>query len=441
MSYSHDRVTWVNGIFIQTIEDGNSNETPLLLKDSFALKTYFGIDVPSTSLYIAFTNPFVSRVDLDSYAVFSDLTYSFSEKVTVYGGVRWTWEESSFDYHRREIGVPAIAPFFIAGDEKGIFNVEAYETSAALPLDVVGVLSQILPLNRDIYIDEETSVDDWSGRLGLQYYINEDANLYFNVGRSFIGSGFNISRDANPDNAVLAPTVSQSVEVGFKSIGFDRRVRFNSSLFYQTATDLQTSRIVPNTVFTETINGGDINSYGADFSLQWQINDWLGADIAYAYVHAELDNLVQACYHEQSIAEGCSIDTDNDGLADSQDLSGRVAPLTPEQSYSAGLRIDPDYIVFNSRIYAGITYSYQGEVQFSLLNDPLTVQEGYGLLDANVGIAQIDGKFDASIFGVNLLDQSYLVNKNAMPNLVGRVFSNTPRSAKTYYGMKFKYNF
>lgn len=437
VAYSDEKFEWISGMFYLLSKDGVENETPLLLKDSFALNAFFGVpNAVSSGLYLAFSNTFIAEVEQESMGLFSDITYSISNEWNVYAGLRWTQESGDMAYDRREVAVPAIQPFFSANDEKSTINAGAYDALDILPVDLLQLIGGTLPLDRKIEIREKTKDNDFSARIGTQYFINEDVNIYLTASRSFIGSGFNLSRDAAPENAILIPTISQALEAGLKSSLLENRMRLNASLFYQTAKDLQQSRIIPGSVFTETINAGDIESYGADLNMQFQISQEWQASLGVAYIRAEIQDLVQACYPEQTEAQGCTLDTDSNGTADSQDVSGNAPILTPEYTYNASVTYEPSFTLFSALPYATLAYVYQDDVNFTLLNDPLAVQKGYGLMDATLGLTSASGDVDVQIFGNNLLDQYYDINKNPLPDLVGRIFSQTPRGARPYYGVK-----
>ena len=58
-------------------------------------------------------------------------------------------------------------------------------------------------------------------------------------------------------------------------------------------------------------------------------------------------------------------------------------------------------------IGARSTVTYQSEINFSLAQDPNTVQEGYALVDASVRFGAADDRFILSAFVKNLFDQNF----------------------------------
>jgi iron complex outermembrane receptor protein len=56
------------------------------------------------------------------------------------------------------------------------------------------------------------------------------------------------------------------------------------------------------------------------------------------------------------------------------------------------------------------TYLWQSEQNFSLTQDPETVQGSYGVLSLTAGIRHPDAKYRAEVFVNNVFDKGYAVN-------------------------------
>jgi iron complex outermembrane receptor protein len=52
-------------------------------------------------------------------------------------------------------------------------------------------------------------------------------------------------------------------------------------------------------------------------------------------------------------------------------------------------------------------YRYQSSVNFNLFGDPLTVQEGFGVWNAAIGVKSHSGTWDAELFVNNLFNRNY----------------------------------
>lgn len=63
--------------------------------------------------------------------------------------------------------------------------------------------------------------------------------------------------------------------------------------------------------------------------------------------------------------------------------------------------------LLTAKLGARATFTYQTDVNFSLKPDPLTVQRGYGILDASVRVSDRDDRYILSVFSRNLTDKFY----------------------------------
>src|SRR5690606_1121223 len=87
------------------------------------------------------------------------------------------------------------------------------------------------------YFTRKDRSEDWSGRLGVNWDVNEMLRLYASASRGFIAAGSSVGRITTFDDSVLEPSVAEAYELGFKSNLLDGSMRLNGALFWQETTD------------------------------------------------------------------------------------------------------------------------------------------------------------------------------------------------------------
>jgi iron complex outermembrane receptor protein len=125
-----------------------------------------------------------------------------------------------------------------------------------------------------------------------------------------------------------------------------------------------------------------------------------------------------------------------------QDLSGKELANSPDLKVNIGgdLTVPMEASSFDG--FVNFSYQWQDEVNFDLLQSPLSVQDAYGIFNLSVGIAAKDESYRLTLFANNLFDQDFVTsiggsNFYTNPTQVQMV----PRGAERYLGLRLKYNF
>lgn len=467
---SSDKLQWVSGVFYNHYTEQPKSDTPFLITDpglAIFSSVAAGDGIPAGNNQMIFTNPRDPEATWDSYAIFGDLTYQLTDTVEMFGGLRWTMEDLDVDVRRGNLQVPNDPRYvtitadrteidtelFFADLAAGEFDTDIFYAGLA-PVTGLGVIPGAAGYGWQrpagpgpVVFSRSDRSEDWSGRLGLSWDVQEDLNLYGSVSRGFVGAGTNHGRNSTPENVIVDPSTTESIEVGIKSTLFDNSVRLNAAVFAQTVDDLQTSRLIPGTVESETFNAGTLNIKGLELNATWAATDYFTLDASLSYLDSEIDDLLQPCHPDQSTAAGCNISTDGDPTTgnadgnDQQDVSGNEMVLTPELSYSLSARFDLPVDAISARSFFVVSYTWQDDVQYNLTYDPLTVQESYGLVDISLGLEDNEGRYQVLLFGKNVTDEYFDNGLSNAINTQGRLLGRPGRGSQAYYGAKVKYNF
>ena len=81
--------------------------------------------------------------------------------------------------------------------------------------------------------------DEYTGRVGLQYFANEDVMLYGTVSKGYKAGGINL----DPRLPDYEPETNQMAELGFKSTIAEGRLRLNGAIFYSDYEGIQLSAL------------------------------------------------------------------------------------------------------------------------------------------------------------------------------------------------------
>ena len=232
-----------------------------------------------------------------------------------------------------------------------------------------------------------------------------------------------------------------SFELGVKAGFFDNRLNVNAAVFSQKSEDVMISSLPPGELASRPVNIGDLESKGVELTMAFVATENLSFKASVTALDTASRGQTESCYDRQTEADGCNIDSDDDGEPDKQSTEGNSAIATPDLSYTLSSRyIIPD-LLDSTNGFVGLSWNWRDEAQFRLDANPLTIQEAYGLLDVVLGIEEIDNKYSLSLFGKNVLDTYFAAGKTAGENTLGRSADLTPRQGRFYWGVQAMYSF
>jgi iron complex outermembrane receptor protein len=434
LEISNDKADWTFGAFYQDYEENIKNQVALLIIDNFNPAFGNGANVGGTATpgdeYVLSSNMLDNTYSVESVALFADATFHVTDRLDLFGGLRWTKEKLDSNLNNRSQLAPL--PF---SEIAARFDT----TNRALFTDDLPVF----PNGGDPTAvgTDSTDEDFVSFRAGASFNFTDNVNGYASFSRGQIGVGKNIAFTGRTGK-FLAPTTADSFEIGLKSQLANNRLRLNIAAFSQEVTDLQASALIPGTVSTETINAGNLDVTGFEADALFVINDnWTFSGSVVA-LDSEIQNLLQTCFFDQLTAgTGCNIDGNGDGRPETQDVSGKQGTNAPDLKYTLGLAANfpSQNLPFN--FFANLNYVWQDDIQFTLNQDDLATQESYGLLNVTLGITDKDGRYELQIYGKNITDEFYVADSFEAFGALGRQVIRVPRAAQAYWGARLKINF
>ena len=118
--------------------------------------------------------------------------------------------------------------------------------------------------------------DEFTPRFALSYQVDPRVLVFASATRGFQGGGWNGLTGANPqDFNNFGPETIWSYETGFRSESRDRRLRFNTTFFYENVDSYQLLSDNPVTASFDTSNAANLEAYGLESTVTWRPVDHL----------------------------------------------------------------------------------------------------------------------------------------------------------------------
>ncbi|WP_408587913.1 TonB-dependent receptor [Novosphingobium sp.] len=349
-----------------------------------------------------------------SYAAFGQATYDLTDTTHVDAGLRFNHEKVSANFLNS-------AP------------------SASPPANNATCLSLCSGEASDSVVTWKTS---------LRQDLSQGVMVYGSFARGYKGQGFDISSGFNPRRAAnpVRPETSDAYEIGLKSRFLDNKVQLNIAAFLSNFRNFQAQSgvLLPDNTVQLTLNNvGRVRTRGVEVELSAQPTQALRIDGAFSYTDARIVEFPGAqCYTGQ--VDGC-VDLDGTGPSTTkgQDLAGKRLPNAPRFKFNIGANYDIAMPSMPFDAFVQADFAYQSETNFDLLSNPVTVQDGYGVFNASVGIDQNDrGGLRVALFVNNLFDKHYASNVSiASGGTPGLLTQALDRKSRRYFGIRARYAF
>jgi len=258
----------------------------------------------------------ISSNETDSIALFGELAYDLSDKVELAASGRWTHDQKDYLYSVEASGFRPV----IAG------------VTGCTP--AVGIVcgSPANPVGFD-FIPVKDSWSDFSGRVSLQYHVDDDNMLYALWSQGFKSGGFQPdARTAAAARISFKPEHSNNYELGWKT-NIAGRARIALTAFYLQNKGNQTVTLIPvGAGFTGLIsNLGAIRTKGIEGEWTWLINSSFRTGGSVSLMDPTLHNTV------------LTVGVDNNGNPVLDDLSGQRPEVAPRWTATAYMEYEYVY--------------------------------------------------------------------------------------------------
>lgn len=345
-----------------------------------------------------------ATLDTETLAVFGQVDWHLSDRLTLTVGGRYTEEDRSTDTNATVLTPYALE---VAGNQVDCPNVSDALDGVGIAIDFACGPARFTSSG---FFDR--SEDDFSPNVTLRRISANDNMLYATYAEGFKSGGFQFPSYV-PQAALTRDLVEYDsettthFEIGGKRKLAGGRARLNWAAWSTDFEDIQVSGFDAVTLIQNVNNAARANSTGIELDLVAQLADQLTLSTSMAWTEAEYDDFPNGpCYAGQTEALGCSAVSFPDGtVAEVQDLAGTPLAYAPE--WQLNVRLSGGGLPVGRGLELGydVFYYWIDDVHFKLTNDPLDTQEAYGKVNAAVSLGRPEGRWTTTLIGKNLTDE------------------------------------
>lgn len=347
-----------------------------------------------------------AEFDIETFSAFASLDWELSPSLTLTTGIRYTEDIQDYEGCSRDLNgsmlpnVNLFNRFFFFANYGAITAPISENQCNTFDVDTL----TFGPVTSRLKEDNVA----WRGALTWQP--NDDTLLYASVSRGY-------KSGSTPVNAANIATQNRparqeqltAYEVGTKLALANRSFNLNLAGFYYDYSDKQLAVYFADPIYTTLLRLDNIpesRAYGIDGDFTWFATDELTLSVAGTWLQTEIIG------YQGINAAGQPLDYD-----------GFAFPYSPEFSGAATITYDMP-ITSDLGLRAMVNGRYQSSTSSTIEDfDPLAI-DSYGILNTSLAIYDLDGVWEASIWGRNLTDTYYwssaATNANTAVRFPGR---------------------
>ncbi|MEO1079491.1 MAG: TonB-dependent receptor [Pseudomonadota bacterium] len=329
----------------------------------------------------------------ESYAVFGQLDYNLTDKLTLTVGGRWLEEEKTACGASQLVAGGQILPGATAFGQPG-FGV-CGDPDFELQTEFVDVNGELQPIR-----GSETW-SEFTPRVALTYEIPQGI-VYASFSEGFRSGGYNGRSSNGVTFGPYDPEKVESYELGIKTDWFENRLRFNATVFFTDYQDKQEDVVFPDpNLVTVTLvqNAASASINGLELELSAVPVDGLTLSGNFGYLDAEFDEWTVPGLNGQPV-----------------DKSGFELRRAPE--FTAALNAVYEYPLANGDflVFTG-NYAWKDDyfvnansitTHNEIWDRPVGRNDAFGLLDLSINYESDNWR--ASVFGKNVTGEDYFLH-------------------------------
>ncbi len=256
---------------------------------------------------------------------------------------------------------------------------------------------------------------DWDNitpKLGAQYRVSDDTQLYGFWSKGYRSGGFNF-RNARPDVIPPGPTKEEennTFEVGFKSDFMDGKMRLNVAAFQNEIKDMQRELNMPDPqviVLQATINAGDVTIKGIEADFVALITDNFSVNLSYGWQDGEYDKFDPFVPAFEALLRTAGV------LDPGEVLIGNELPRLAPTNYSLGFSWDIPLGAGLINLMAN--HSFRERHPYNDSNDQFF--EDQRRTNASATWFSADDRWTVALYGRNLEDEANWGNLTSIAGL------------------------
>jgi iron complex outermembrane receptor protein len=264
-----------------------------------------------------------------SKAIYGDLTWKATERLTVAVGLRYTMDKVKFQNGSTII----------------------YSLDGTTP--VANLIPYAFPYNANLpTMNLSEKANRLTGRANISYEFADDVMGYIQYSRGYRSGSYNgLAYQGTNQVYYIQPEKVNAYEGGLKTRFLDRRVQLNLAGFYYDYSNQQTTQVVGATTFTRSANG---RVWGGEAELTVVPVDGLQFNAAFGYLNSKY--------------KGNVVDPNDPATQFTRNVNGNPFPNAPKTTFNAGF----DWDIFekgDSKLTLRGDASYMGKYYFDAFGD------------------------------------------------------------------------
>ncbi|MCU0446781.1 MAG: TonB-dependent receptor [Microscillaceae bacterium] len=415
--YASEFSSRLSGVFGVFLIDQNLNTSPFHTEESGAAQWRFSQSSTSPlwrtpGLFEGYGIRTVSNLKTFGAAVFGQLDFAITEKLSLLAGIRYNYDEKSVDFDRRTYG--------------------GLQTSDPA----------LLALKRAVYTDQtfKANVDEsnFSGQGTLRYKFNKNFNAYATFSTSYKPVGVNLgglptaSGEILLDLARIKPEYVTHYEAGVKTKP-SSKTTFNVTIYNTEINDfqtqVQTAEVGVNRGYLA--NAEKVRVLGAELDFSAKLNKNFSFTTALAYTDGKYVSFKNA-----------PVPLEETGAPNAfKDISGGQLPGISKWAGSLNLELTSNESSFwgqKGKYFLAVDNFYRSSFSSSPSPSQYLNIEGYVLVNARFGFRAAKG-LSAFVWSRNLLDKDYFEQLLPAAGNAGH-FAGVLGDPRTY-GVTLRYNY
>jgi iron complex outermembrane receptor protein len=232
-------------------------------------------------------------------------------------------------------------------------------------------------------------------------------------------SGFTAATAKLP---AVKPETARSYEIGLKQSLLDNRAMFSLALFRTNFRNFQQSASffdADGTYRTGLNSIGGLRTQGFEAEGSIRVSRELQLNGSFAYTEATIQSFENGpCYNVLNATgtgtvpgPGCA-NSPKFNNTNVQNLAGKTLPNAPKVKVNLGGQYD---LMLASQSFNGFiagSTRYQSRTQFSLSQDPMTIQGSYSISNLSFGVKDKQDRYKVTFLVNNLFDKRYASGLN-----------------------------
>jgi len=358
-----------------------------------------------------------THVQDQNAAVYGQGTWHITDKLSLTGGARYTYDSKSgsspIDLNNLPLAVRGAA-------------VTAGATSTLANYGVNGSTSGY-PLNASV------ANGNVSGAASLSYKITPETLLYASFSNGYQAAALNLNAVIKTGVPVVVnPSHADNYEVGVKSSLFDHRLTFDVDAYWETLDNYQTtySQIEANGAALRYVaNAGNLLTRG----FEWDVAAALGSGVRLTF---------DGAYNDAYFTYAPSVAPPPESTAPSFDATGHAAPDAPTWTLSLTPSWDHQFGA-HENFYSYAQYSYSSSFYSATNLSAYSIVPGQFTLNLRAGFQLADGKYDISLFANNATNQRNILSRAllALPTTSIYFAESQSLAPPAMYGVTLKAKF